>query len=240
MRNINGLPPESRPKQLPGKTGRWPVPYVITPNEAPEDAEITPADYLHTLWRRKGTVAAFVLAGVLIGGGIAYMSPRVYQGQTAVEIQDVNENFLNLKDVDPTATGSSSAGDAYVQTQAQILEQDSLIEQVVKKLNLDQRPNYLAHSGGMDAVRRLLALPPALPPAPLTAAVQQAKQNLKIIPPRQGRVIQIVYDSTDAQLAALFPNTLVQVYQEQNIESRWHAAEQVKQWLDPQLNDAKA
>ena len=240
MRNINGLPPESRQRQLPGKTGRWPVPYVITPNEPLEDTEITPADYLHTLWQRKWTVAAFVLAGMLIGGGIAYLSPHVYQGQAAVEIQDVNENFLNLKDVDPTATASNSNSDAYVQTQAQILEQDSLIEQVAKKLNLDQRRDYLPQSGWADGFRRLLALPPALPAAPLTAAVQRAKENLKIIPPRQGRVIQIVYDSTDPQLAADFPNTLVQVYQEQNVESRWHAAEQVKQWLDPQLNDIKS
>ncbi|HLH38562.1 MAG TPA: polysaccharide biosynthesis tyrosine autokinase [Bryobacteraceae bacterium] len=240
MRNINGYTPEAKPKALPGKTGRWPVPYVITPNEPLEEAEITPVDYLHTLWRRKWTVGAFLAAGVLAGGILAYLSPRVYQGQTSIEVQDVNENFLNLKDIDPTATSSNFGNDAYVQTQAQILEQDALIEQVVKKLNLDQRPDFLPHSGLADRVRKLLALPPVPPQAPLTAAVQQAKQNLKIIPPRQGRIIEIVFDSTDPQLAADFPNALVEVFQAQNVESRWHAAEQVKQWLDPQLNDVKA
>ncbi len=240
MRNINGYIPEAAPKALPGKTGRWPVPYLIAPNDPPEEAEITPADYLHTLWRRKWTVGAFLLAGVLAGGVIAYLSPRVYQGQTSIEVQDVNENFLNLKEIDPTATSSNFGNDAYVQTQAQILGQDGLVEQVVKKLNLDQRPDFLPHPGLMDRMRRLLALPPAPSPAPLTAAVQEAKRNLKIIPPRQGRIIEIVFDSTDPQLAADFPNTLVEVFQAQNVESRWRAAEQVKQWLDPQLNDVKA
>src|SRR5579875_161878 len=142
MRNINGYIPEAAPKALPGKTGRWPVPYLIAPNDPPEEAEITPADYLHTLWRRKWTVGAFLLAGVLAGGVIAYLSPRVYQGQTSIEVQDVNENFLNLKEIDPTATSSNFGNDAYVQTQAQILGQDGLVEQVVKKLNLDQRPHF--------------------------------------------------------------------------------------------------
>ncbi len=245
MRNIDGLPPESRSPDarhtpaLPGKTGRWPVPYIINTNEAPEEAEITPADYLQTLWRRKWTVGGLILAGLLIGGAVAYTQPRVYQGQASIEVQDVNENFLNLKDVDPTANSSNFGNDAYVQTQAQILEQQDLIEQVVKKLNLDQRADYLARPGWSNGLRKLLALPPLLRPAPLTAAVEKAQQNLRVIPPRQGRVIQIVYDSTDPQLAALFPNTLVQVFQEQNVEARWKAAEQVKQWLDPQLSDAK-
>jgi len=245
MRNINGLPPDPRTLDarhnpaLPGKTARWPVPYIINAGEAPEEAEITPADYLQTLWRRKWTVGGLALVGLLLGGAIAYTQPRVYQGQAFIEVQDVNENFLNLKDVDPTATSSNFENDAYVQTQAQILEQEDLIEQVVKKLNLDQRADYLPHAGWSDRVRSLLALPPVNRPAPLTAAVEKAERNLRVIPPRQGRVIQIVYDSTDPQLAALFPNTLVEVFKEQNIESRWKAAEQVKEWLDPQLNDAK-
>lgn len=241
MRNINGLSPDSRPKAvLTGKTGRWPVPYVITTNEAPEEGEITPADYLHTLWRRKWVVGGVILAGVLVGAVVACVQPRVYQGTASVEIQDVNDNFLNLKDVSPTAATTATDNDAYVQTQAQILEQDALIEQVVKKLNLDQRPSYLPQPGFADKVRTLLALPPLRSPAPLTAAVEKAKENLKILPPRQGRVIQIVYDSTDPQLAADFPNTLVQVFTDQNVQSRWQAAEQVRQWLNPQLNDIKS
>jgi len=212
---------------------------MISTEEAPEEAEITPADYLQTLWHRKWTVGGMILLGVLIGGGIAYMQPRVYQGQASVEIQDVNENFLNLKDIDPTAATRTANDDAYVQTQAEILQQDSLIEQVVKKLNLDQRPDYAPHPGWNDRIRALLALPPVRQPAALTYAVQVAKKNLQVVPPRQGRLVKIIYDSTDPQLSADFPNTLVEVFAAQNVESRWHAAEQVKQWLNPQLQDIK-
>ena len=72
---------------------------------------------------------------------ISAVQPRLYRSQASIQIQGVNENFLNLRDVFPTAAPSADNA-VYVQTQAEMLQQDSLLELVVDKLHLQDRPEY--------------------------------------------------------------------------------------------------
>ena len=80
------------------------------------------------------------------------VQPRLYRSQASIQIQGVNENFLNLRDVFPTAAPSADNA-VYVQTQAEMLQQDALIEQVVEKLHLEERPEYRKRPGLWDRFR---------------------------------------------------------------------------------------
>src|SRR4029450_308734 len=81
-----------------------------------------------TLYRRKSTLLWIAFFGIVAATLISVAEPRIYRSQAAIQIQGANENFLNLRDVYPT---SSPAADnaVYVQTQAEMLQQDALLEQ---------------------------------------------------------------------------------------------------------------
>ena len=141
---------------------------------------------------------------------------RVYQSRASLEIQGFNENFLSLRDIYPTA---ASAGDAamYVQTQVELLQQDSLIEQVGRKLHLEGRPEFQPPSTSLSKLRR----------------------HIRIVPLRNSRIIQIVCDAHDARLAADVANTVAQTFIEQTIEARQKIARQTYESLRLQLDELR-
>lgn len=226
--------PAARNKALPGQPDV--LPYIPAPEPFSEEESAEGVlDYGRSVWRRKGIFLAIIAASLAIAGALAYFQPRVYQSEAAVEIQDTNEDFLNLKDVDPTSAPASDR-DSYVETQAEILNEDAMVERVVKKLGLTELPEFQYHPGFLE---RTLGSRWSRPTTPLAYVVKVIKSNLTVIPPRQGRVIRIQYSSTDPQFAATFANTLVSTYIDQNVQSRWQAAAQVNEWLRPQLDELR-
>ena len=105
-----------------------------------------------TLYRRKATLLWIAFFGIIAATLISVAQPRIYQSQASIQIQGVNENFLNLRDIYPTAAPSADNA-VYVQTQAEMLQQDALIEQVVRKLHLEDRPEYRSSSSLWDRFR---------------------------------------------------------------------------------------
>src|SRR5438046_2018457 len=93
----------------PLATRREPVEVVHVENEhltalsdAAELEQSSILQYWPVLWRRKW----IIMAGGVLGGiaGLVYTIPKtpVYQARTTLELQGLNENFLNIKNVDPT------------------------------------------------------------------------------------------------------------------------------------------
>ena len=96
--------------------------------------------------------------GIIAAALITVGQPSKYQSQASIQIQGVNENYLNLRDIYPTAAPSADNA-VYVQTQAEILQQDALIEQVVRKLHLEERPEYRSSSSLWERFRRTVDAP---------------------------------------------------------------------------------
>ncbi len=176
-------------------------------------------DYVRTLWRRKTTLCCLAGLGMLAAALISAVQPRLYRSQASIQIQGVNENFLNLRDVFPTAAPSADNA-VYVQTQAEMLQQDSLFELVVDKLHLQDRPEYQPRAGLWGAARR-----PDEQSSVRTAA-EELRRNIQVSASRTSSLIRIVAQARDPQLAALLANTLAQTFIEQSIEARQRSAQQ--------------
>src|SRR5262252_4528316 len=56
-----------------------------------------------TVYRYRTTLLWFLGAGLLAGALLSALQPRMYRSQAAVQVQGVNENFLSLRDIYPTA-----------------------------------------------------------------------------------------------------------------------------------------
>ncbi len=224
------------------------MPFHITPRDPSPDLEgslpqsasgqqASVMDCARTLYRRRATLLWIAFFGIVAATLISVAQPRIYQSQASIQIQGVNDNFLNLRDIYPTAAPSADNA-VYVQTQADMLQQDALIEQVVRKLHLEERPEYRSSPSLWDRFRPAGGGVSLSAPAARTA-VEEVKQNLQIASSRGSSIIRIVTQARDPQLAADLANTLAHTFIEQSIEARQGAAQQTYASLSRDLEQIR-
>jgi len=197
--------------------------YTLPAPDLANSQEWSARECVRALYRRKTTLLWIACFGIIAAILISVAQPRIYQSQASIQIQGVNENFLNLRDIYPTAAPSADNA-VYVQTQAEMLQEDALIEQVVRKLHLEERKEFQSGFGLWDRFR-----------SPGRTAVEEVKKNLQIVPSRGSSIIRIVYDARDPKLPADVANTLAQTFIDQSIEARQRAAEQTHASLSLEL-----
>ena len=211
------------------------------PGDGPDDA-LRLVDYWHILKRRRGTLGLAGLLGLLSAILITLPQTRVYRARTTLEIQNVNNDFLNTRQINPVAPGDSAMNVfTDVQTQTAILESEHLIDRVIERLRTNHELTSPPVSHGPVAwLRSQLPLSHSKVAAANYVLRKSAMANLSVSQLGQTRVIEIWYKSNDPQFAANFLNTLTSEYIESNMEARWKMSEHTGEWLTSQLEGMRA
>jgi capsular exopolysaccharide synthesis family protein len=199
-------------------------------------------EYLQILKSRKGTLLLIISLCVL--GSLLYTLPQtpVYEARALIEMQSPNENFLNMRNVSPTADdgGSSASGyDIQIQTQAKILQSDTLLGRVITKLDIEDKLFQEHGSGRQVAWRKTLGLSGNKQLPTREKVLAEVSRNLKVSIDANTRLLEIRYDSYDPQLASDFVNTLASEYVQMDIESHLKTNQQTGQWLTQQMEDIR-
>ena len=193
-------------------------------------------DHWRTLVRHKKMLLLITLAGLIAAILIGLVQTPIYRARTSVEIQDFNENFLDLKSVDPTVSAGDYTREAsYFETQVKLLQSASLLERVIDKLNLRE-----AWPTNHSLVPRMLRLSNSRKPLENDELVRQAEGNLTVRAVGTTRVLEVLYESQDPKLAADFANTLVSEFIEESQEMRLKAFQSTAEHLTAQLDEMKA
>ncbi|HTU44705.1 MAG TPA: polysaccharide biosynthesis tyrosine autokinase [Bryobacteraceae bacterium] len=195
------------------------------------------AYYWLILSRHKAVWIVFAFAGLLLGFLITLPQTPVYKARGSVEIVDLNQNFLNLKQASPLAENATTS-DWDIQTEIKILQSDSLRDRVIAKLRKDSEPEAQAPAR-VSFWRKALNLPPPTAASGYQQQVIRAANSLKVRASGQTRILEIVVESTYPRLAANFVNTLANEFIEQNLEARWQISEKTGDWLSRQLDEMK-
>ncbi len=194
-------------------------------------------EYARTFWSHRWLVAGSVLAGCLVGFAFTLTSLPVFRAHTSVEIQGINSSFMNMRAVDPTEQSGNSSDESFVQTQIKLLQSESLVSEVVTKLNsvggkkvprqdlLTIWQKQLGKGTGGDLPRK--------------SALQFIADNLKVKPMGMTRLVEISCAGWDAQLSAEFCNTLTQQFIVDGLDSRLLAAQKTSEWLTKQVADVR-
>jgi succinoglycan biosynthesis transport protein ExoP len=197
-------------------------------------------EYLQILRRRKGTLILIAFLGLLASLLLTLPQTPIYQARASIEIQNLNENFLNMRNISPTADDRSSyAPGSDLNTQAKILQSESLLERVVAKLDLGKKLFPDEGSGRFSAWGKALGLREGRQAPTREQILGLVAKNLKISTQANTRLVEISYDSTDPQLAADFINALTSEFVQQNFESRSKTTQQTGEWLTRQVEDVK-
>ncbi|MGA9057595.1 MAG: polysaccharide biosynthesis tyrosine autokinase [Terriglobia bacterium] len=197
-------------------------------------------EYWDILRRHRGTLVLIAFLGFLASVLFTLPQTPVYRARASLEIQSLNENFLNMRDVNPTTNeGVSSPAESDLETQVKILQSESVLERVIVKLNLAQRLSAEKGRSRLSAWRKALGLGESRFDSTREELLRQVAKNLTIQTEPKTRLVEILYNSADPQLAADFANTLTAEFIQQNLEARWKTTQQTGEWLTRQMDDVR-
>jgi succinoglycan biosynthesis transport protein ExoP len=198
-------------------------------------------EYWQMVRRHQTAVITAAILGALVGFVLTLSQPRIYQAHTTVEIQSLNDNFLNMKELNPTVQDSSGFySDSDIQTQVKIIQSKSLSRRVIDKMGAippDDEPIPIPDR--LSAWRKAFGVSPPTRAQLWKQALGTAAGGLRVRASGLTRIVELSCDSTSPKLAADFVNALADEYIEQNLEARWKSTEHTGEWLTNQLRDLR-
>jgi succinoglycan biosynthesis transport protein ExoP len=191
----------------PGQTITFP------PRPVPEGSSY----FFQLVAARKWAIIACMLAGT--GIAVAYASYRtpVYRAHSAIEVQRLNDNVLNSRDLDPSL-GMDTSPQSYLLTQVRVLQSTPLLTRVLQKVNPADSDNEAGKRG---------------------LTVGSLAAGLKVTGTEASQVLDITYDSTDPRLAAEVLNVLGSEFIEQDIEEKIERRNRTSKWLNQQIDELR-
>lgn len=205
-----------------------PAPSVLSWEQVPREPHLL--DYVIILRKHQWMILTFFLTVVTIVTIASFKMKPVYVASARVEVDKESQNMSPF----PDANSYDEFMDLenYLETQAKILQSETLALQTIKSLNLERYPEFggnpntpaFVHSGV--AARR---------PAILGAFL--GRLSVKRVP--TSRLIEVTFEAEDPQLAAQIVNTHLQNYVEQNFRSKYDATIQASNWLSSELEELR-
>jgi succinoglycan biosynthesis transport protein ExoP len=216
---------------------------------APTERELTVTDLWNVCTRQRAVILSAMAFCLLLAIVYCATATRLYKATSQVQVQKDSADGLGL-DNNGNGAAAADALDANItlQTQAQVLQSDTLALQVIKELNLEQNSDFkgkwspigwalglVAPSGVSDPSNATLDDSPGK----RTHLVSTFEGRLQVKPVSGTRLIEISYLNPDPKVAAKVVNSLVQGLIEYNFETRHNATQAVSGWLSTQLGDLR-
>jgi capsular exopolysaccharide synthesis family protein len=192
-----------------------PRPGDVDPGGAPRDFEVR--YYAELLWQRRILLAAAAIGGLALGvlGGELQV-PR-YQARTLLQVMPPNPTSLTVTDA-LVQTGNPMRDRQFFNTQLNVLHSRAIAERVVERLKLKDQPAFQAAA---DPVALLLSKV-AVEPVPETYVVE----------------VRVTHNVPED--AALWANTLSDVYMDYSLEGQVEAARRAYKWVTERLAETES
>jgi succinoglycan biosynthesis transport protein ExoP len=218
-------------------------------NAANDDIHIL--DRLAVIYRyRRIAITVFVLAtaAMMIQG---YSNIQIYQARAQILIED--ERSTAVPGITSTDNTYYEDPEPYYKTQYKILTGRDLTRRVIKKLHLENVPEYngtaVAPSGVpflSDLKQRVEHLVGRTPAASVeapkidetpdeSALVSAFIGGVSVVPVTGSRLVDITFDARDPKFAALAVNTLVDEYVDQNLALKLAGTQNMIDWLEQEV-----
>lgn len=199
--------------------------------------EINLLEYVIVVRKHLLLSLTFLLTLVSVVAIATFKMKPVYVASARLEIDRESSSFL------PFQNGQGGddyyyAMDDYVETQAKVLESDTLALETIKSLQLWNYPEFRSSPADIAALDNL-SDPGQLPlrrPGILSEFL--GRLSVKRIP--RSQLLEVSFESQDPRLAAMVVNRHLQNFIDLNYRTKYESAKHASDWLEEQLADFKA
>ncbi len=217
---------------------------VHIPHDDHHEDEIDLGEYLHILSAYKWSILGFAIVVTLLATLVVFSIEPVYESTATLLIESEKENVISIEEV----YGIPGANDEYFETQNQILQSRNLAEKVIDKLKIPTHPEFdpeQQEPGLRESIMSWLPIDlmedeEVVPDYAIrNDIVTKFIDQLKVSPIRNSQLINITFESKDAELTATVPNTLAKIYISSDLEGRLALTHKATGSITEQLDELK-
>jgi succinoglycan biosynthesis transport protein ExoP len=201
------------------------------------------------LRRWRSLILLSIVSGITIGCFITAIQPRSYRARASLEIQSLNDNFLNMKQVLPVDETDVPGTFSDLQTQIKIIQSDSvrdpvaaaMVAEVSKELaqpteiSWGKHPLLLLRQSISDVHHTKTKVSDQL----IQAEVARIFDSLQVRAIGQTRIIELTAESRYPRVAAVFLRHICDVYISKNMDARWELSQRTSDSLERLLEDVR-
>jgi capsular exopolysaccharide synthesis family protein len=208
-------------------------------------------DLVRIYRRRKSVVYGITATIVVLVALYCLVCTRRYEATGLVQVQKQGMDAMGLEDLMSGASGDDSnplSANIEIQTQANILQSDTLALRTIEELKLEKTDDFRGHWNPVSWVVEKVSPkgvgdPPGVTledaPQRRAKALKVFSKNLKVKPITGTRIIEIDYSNPDPKLAAAVVNTLTKGLSDYAYQTRFEATNQASRWLGDQMGDLR-
>src|SRR5580693_6841116 len=116
-----------------------PAPSVLPWDQVPREPHLL--DYLSILRKHQWLILSFLLTVVTIVAIGTFRTRPVYEATTRIQIDRENSGILSFTGNDPQYEAYEDL-DTYIETQSKVLTSETLAQETIRSLHLDQDPRF--------------------------------------------------------------------------------------------------
>jgi polysaccharide biosynthesis transport protein len=202
-----------------------------------QEEEVHLRDYLQVILRRRWIVLTFFLSVVTtVTLGTFMMKPQ-FKSTVSIKIDKENPNILTFKDVYAVERPEED----YYQTQYKILKSRNLARRVIRQMKLDINPEFAAPKTGISEAASFLKKESFSKEDGIDShLIDSFLGRIEVAPQQKSRLVNVSFSSYDPQLSAKVTDAIAKSFIDLNIESKFEATQQAREWLEKQLEVMKA
>ena len=193
------------------------------------------------LARRKAMIAGCALLGLLFGLALSLLTPLTYRARTSIQLAGFNDQSFLRSIILTAAAASNESADNYLANEVKILESETLARRVADRLGIQPEEQPRGIFGALKArLGQHVSFLRSTPKTPEQRRIEQVQEALTVKTSLRSQVIELFYDGSTPQLAALGANMAAFEYREMNREARLQLVQDSTEWLSSQTADLKA
>lgn len=191
------------------------------------DRAIPVVEYYWQVARTNRLLIGAIVVGTLVLGVLAtLLATPEYRATARIEISRADEN---VTDVETVATDDLTRDQQYFETQYELLRARSLADRVVRGARLASDAAFI-EANDVDIVQG---------DKPENALSEALLDGIEIEPVRNSSLVDITFVSANAGIAARIANTWADAYIDANLDRRFGATIEARQFLEQRLADLK-
>jgi succinoglycan biosynthesis transport protein ExoP len=172
---------------------------------------------------------------------VVFLLHNSYQAKATLEISPVVNETVALRDSSPITPTQQD----YLDTQSEILRSNYLALKVIRDLNLHQNttfysPNFLARTIHRVYVVWSGSSKQGSEEEKVDNLVKTFRSGLTVSQVKNSRLVEVAFESPDAQLSTAIVNDLVRQYLDDAHRSKYNSTLKAAESLAPELNDLRA
>lgn len=187
-------------------------------------------DYLIIIRKHQWLILTFILTVVTSVTLASFKMKPIYEAAASVEVDRESQTMSPFQD--ENSYDEYMDTEDYIETQAKVLQSETLALQTIKSVDLVHYPefggNVTSASSGQAAETQQRS--------PLLGAFLN---DLSIVRVPNSRLIEVKFAAQNPQLAALVVNAHLHNYIEQNFRSKYEATTQASNWLSQELEELR-